>query len=193
MSRLIAITGGIGAGKSVVSRCLVAMGYEVYDCDSRAKRIMEDERILLAIEREIAPGCVDFETGTINRLLLADVVFNDSAALQKLNGLVHSAVRDDISIWARYLPVAVGFVETAILYQSELDKMVEQVWEVKAPRAKRLSRVMQRNNLSSVDVQARIDSQDSFQPDVLHPKVYPILNDDVTPILPQILSLIDNI
>lgn len=193
MSRLIAITGGIGAGKSVVSRCLVAMGYEVYDCDSRAKRIMEDERILLAIEREIAPRCVDFETGTINRSLLADVVFNDSEALQKLNGLVHSAVRDDISIWARYLPVAVGFVETAILYQSELDKMVEQVWEVKAPRAKRLSRVMQRNNLSSVDVQARIDSQDSFQPDVLHPKVYPILNDDVTPILPQILSLIDNI
>lgn len=193
MSRLVAITGGIGAGKSVVSRCLVAMGHEVYDCDSRAKLIMEDERILLAIEREIVPGCVDFETGTINRSLLADVVFNDSEALQKLNRLVHTAVRDDISRWARYLPSTVGFVETAILYQSELDKMVEQVWEVKAPRAKRLSRVMQRNNLSSVDVEARIASQDSFRPDVLHPRVYPILNDDVTPVLPQILSLIDNI
>lgn len=184
---LIALTGGIGSGKSVVARMLRAMGYEVYDCDSRAKAIMDaDPAIRARIAAEVAPKAVAGDM--IDRRCLAEVVFSDPQALSRLNSIVHGAVRSDITSWAASR--AIAFVETAILYQSGIDRMVDQVWEVVAPMPLRLSRAMERDGASEQAVRARIDAQDSFVPDTLHPVCRQIVNDGVMPLLPQLLTLL---
>ena len=84
-ARLTAITGGIGAGKSVVSRILIAMGYEVYDSDSRAKRLMDSsDEIKQQIAETFGQATISAD-GQINRPLLSSIVFSDPGALARLN------------------------------------------------------------------------------------------------------------
>lgn len=183
---LIAISGGIGSGKSVVSRMVTVLGFDVYDCDNRAKALMDtDLYIKERIRKEIHPECILTDNG-INRKRLADIVFNDAAALDRLNQIVHSAVRDDIRTWEGASDNGIKFVETAILYQSGLDKMVDMVWEIDAPLDLRIERVMKRNSITREEVLSRIASQDAFTSSVLHHKVKQIINDGILPLLPQI-------
>lgn len=188
--RLIAVTGGIGSGKSVVCRMLSAMGYEVYDCDSRAKSIMDgSKRIKRVISEEICEeALVD---GEIDRKRLADAVFADEKLLEKLNAAVHYAVREDIAEWSKDRHTA--FVETAILYQSGLDSMVSQVWNVTAPEPVRIERVMARNGFDRESVRQRILVQDGFVPDRIHPEVHEIVNDGLSPLLPRIEELLSRL
>lgn len=189
---LTAVTGGIGSGKSVVSRVLAAMGFRVYDCDREAKRLMDHyARIKDSLCREIHPDCVDAD-GRINRSRLSEIVFADRTALDRLNSIVHSAVRADLRAWCEKYGHDRKrlFVETAILYQSGLDAMVDDVWVVEAPTALRVERVMARNSLSREQVLARIEAQDSYVPASCHQCVSHVVNDGCFPVLPQIERLL---
>lgn len=188
---LTAITGGIGSGKSVVSRILAAMGFMVYDCDREARKLMDSNAaIKTALCHEIHPDCVDSD-GRIDRCRLSEIVFRDAHALERLNGIVHAAVRNDLMEWCgRNSGHGRLFVETAILYQSGLDAMVDNVWAVEAPLDLRIERVMARNSLSREQVLSRITSQDSYIPATPHPSVVSLINDGYYPILPQIEKLL---
>lgn len=187
----MAVAGGIGSGKSVVCRILTAMGFAVYDCDSRAKRLMDESvAIKRAISVDIHPDAV--KDGCIDRQVLAGIVFADKHKLQTLNNIVHAAVRDDIARWiAGHQSDEAVFVETAILYQSGLDRMVDEVWEVVAPVDVRVARVMARNSMSEADVRARIASQ-AFEPAQPHSRVRTINNDGRESLLLQLAALLAN-
>lgn len=155
---LIAITGGIGSGKSVVCRILEVLGYEVYDCDARAKSIMEDSaEIKENLVKEFGGDVIS--EGRINRPYLAELVFNDNQKLKCLNSIVHGAVIRDILQKQEECRDKIMFVETAIVYESGLNTIVSGIWEVTAPENLRIERVMQRNGLSRQQVEARIRSQ----------------------------------
>lgn len=188
MHQLVAVTGGIGSGKSIVCRVIEALGYDVYDCDSRARKIMDcSDTIKCAIASDICAEAI-LTDGTIDRSRLSEAVFGNPERLKRLNDIVHSAVLDDLKAWASTRDIA--FVETAILYQSGLDRIVDEVWEVVAPTELRISRVICRNGLNREAVLQRIAAQDSYIVSVKHPKVYEIINDDDMAILPQIEKLI---
>lgn len=189
--RIVAVSGGIGSGKSVVCRILATMGFDVYDCDSRARILMDNS---CEIKRSIA----DRISGTvivgdvIDRRLLGSIVFSDPEKLDALNRIVHGEVIRDVKRWIGTRTVA--FVETAILYQSGLDRIVDQVWTVEAPVHERIRRVCKRSGGLSIDeVVARIKAQESFVPQALHPCVRCITNDGVEPLLPQLLHLLNQI
>lgn len=188
-TRLIAITGGIGSGKSVISDILRAMGHKVYDCDTRAKALMDtDESIKDDLINLISIDAVRNDR-TIDRKLLSEIVFNDPDALSRLNSIVHKAVRADLRRWRDTSSDKTVWVETAILYASRLDREVDEVWEVTAPTELRVQRVMKRNSMSREQVLARISSQSTTAAQ-LHPLTKTIVNDGVEPVLPQILSLL---
>lgn len=188
-TRLIAITGGIGSGKSVISDILRAMGHKVYDCDTRAKALMDtDESIKDDLINLISINAVRSDR-TIDRKLLSEIVFNDPDALSRLNSIVHRAVRADLRRWRDTSSDKTVWVETAILYASRLDREVDEVWEVTAPTELRVQRVMKRNSMSREQVLARISSQSTTAAQ-LHPLTKTIVNDGVEPVLPQILSLL---
>ncbi|MCH5219805.1 MAG: dephospho-CoA kinase [Muribaculaceae bacterium] len=185
---LICISGGIGSGKSVVARIVASMGYAVYDTDLQAKRIM-DESVEMHRKLSECFGHNIVRDGNIDRRALADIVFSDDDKLKKLNSIVHSAVIEDITKWRESLSDEIAFVETAILYQSGLDRLVDIVWEVTAPSEIRIERVMKRNSCSRAEVESRISAQRSENKHT-HPKVAVIVNDNLSPLLPQILSLL---
>lgn len=188
--RLIAITGDIGSGKSVVARILTASGFNVYDCDTRASLLMNSSDAIISQLREcFGPHVIDSD-GKVNRRVLGDIVFADAAALSRLNFIVHSHVRQDLREWARSLSTDIAFVETAILYQSELDLMVDEVWDVFAPRDIRLSRVQKRNGFTEKEALERIEAQESFVPPRKHASIHRIVNDGVLPLIPQIEALL---
>lgn len=190
MPRLIAIAGGIGSGKSVVSRILSVMGHPVYDCDSRAKMLMDSSaEIKRRVSDEISPLAVTSD-GAIDRIKLASVVFADKSRLEVLNNIVHGAVRRDIMDWAESLDASVCWVESAIVYESGIDRMVDEVWMVDAPEELRIDRVMSRNSMSHEAVKARIDAQAWPADRVPHPMTRILINDGVAPLLPQILDLL---
>lgn len=185
---LIAVTGGMGSGKSVVCGILSAMGYKVYDCDSRAKTLIDnDPAIISKIESKV--GLCTLPNGALDRPRLASIVFHDNQKLEILNRLVHAEVRKDLTKWYESeidtcdTPL---FVETAILYQSRLDLLVSQVWEVKAPELTRIKRTMARDQSSRDKILARIQAQDSYTPSRHHPVTYLIINDGCHALLPQV-------
>ncbi len=189
-SNMVAVCGGIGSGKSVVCRMLRILGWPVYDTDSRAKAIMDsDDGIKKFIHDNISREAICAD-GRIDRRELSRVVFSDSVALDMLDRCVHGAVREDIVREARRRRML--FVETALLYQSGIDRMVRAVWQVDAPVSMRIERVMERSGLSRREVQARIEAQDAYVPVERHANVHTILNDGISPVLPRVLALIDD-
>lgn len=185
---IIAINGGIGSGKSVVSRIVTVMGYPVYDCDAQARQLMDSsDEIKAAISAGIHHACI--KDGQIDRAMLASIVFEDKEKLAILNSIVHGAVREHFASWAEDQAGTVCFVETAILYQSGMDTMVDEVWTVDAPLDLRIERVMKRNGLTHQAVMSRITTQTSFTPAIPHPLVRLIINDADTPLLPRIEQL----
>lgn len=189
MKYVTAITGGIGAGKSVVCHALRALGYAVYDCDLEARKLMNnDEEIRRRISEEINPEAINPD-GAVNRAELSACVFSDRGKLRLLNSIVHGSVRRHFSRWVADRTGKHLFVETAILYESGFDGIVDEVWEVTAPKEVRISRVMSRNGMSRAEVERRIASQRSTSGRRGH-KI--IVNDESAPLIPQIMQLLND-
>ena len=187
MAKLIAITGGIGCGKSIVSQILKEFGFQVYNCDCNAKYLMDNSPTIKDCLKSTFGNDIIID-GTINRVKLANIVFNNKEKLVKLNNIVHSSVKEDLISWKlENSHNKLLFIETAILYQSGLDSIVDEVWEVNAPLEIRIERVMKRNNISRQDVLSRIESQ---KYEILAQADYIITNDDKVAILPQLVTIL---
>lgn len=183
---LIGITGGIGAGKSIVSRILRLKGYEVYDCDSEARRLMDlSTELQMQIADILGAECL-LEDGSLNRKEIAAKVFGNVEYRSWLNGEVHSMVRADILKHTNRCSAGVMFVESAIMKVSQLDKMCDAIWLVTADDEIRLQRASLRDNTDSESIRMRMESQrweyEGFDCD----NVIEIINDGVVPLLPQI-------
>lgn len=160
----IGITGGIGSGKSLVSKVLTDLGYPVYDADSRAKFLMvSDDQIRQAIVAIFGPEAY-LRDGSLNRSHLSTRAFKEPALLEQLNQVVHPATGKDFKQWKhnqqQISPAPrLLFKEAAILFESGAWKGVDAVLMVYAPKAVRIHRVMQRDQTNREAVLARINRQ----------------------------------
>lgn len=190
MAYIIAISGGIGSGKTLITNILRYMGYSVYDCDSNAKKIMDNSQTIKDyIKKNILSDAII--NNKIERSVLANVVFKSKALLDKLNFIVHTEVKKDILSWiSKYHEEDILFIETAILYQSGIDQLVDAVWEISAPKEIRIERVINRNKITREEVVARISSQNLESTYKKHPNTYRISNDNINSILSQIEKLL---
>lgn len=193
LQKIIAISGGIGSGKSVVSRLLRTMGYEVYDCDSEAKTIMDSSVEMHVALAECFGEDVLTESGEVDRKRLGNIVFSDNAKLKRLNEIVHHAVIEDLKSRIAGYGAKPGskecfFFETAILFESGLDKFADRIWWVDAPRDIRIERVMKRNNLTRDEVEARISCQTDSLPETDNISV--IANYGNHAVIPQVEALL---
>lgn len=190
--KLIAITGGIGSGKSVVAHLVTVMGYQVYDCDSRAKALMTGNDEVRHQLVEAFGEDTYLADGSLNRQHLSAVAFGNDEALSRLNGIVHPATARDMMQWAEAIAgngAEVAFIETALLRTAGLDKLVDEVWHVTAPTDVRITRVMNRSGLTARQVQDRIASQAVEEETAPDEKV--IVNDDISAVLPQVIHLLN--
>lgn len=189
--KLIAITGGIGSGKSVVSRLVEVAGHEVYDCDSRAKSLMTDDAQVRKQLIEAFGKETYLDDGFLNRAHLSSVAFSDPNALSRLNGIVHPATLADMNRWAEEQAArgaTMAFVETALLRTAGLDRAVDDVWHVTAPVQVRIDRVIARSGLTADQVRERMASQQAEE--TIVPGEQVIVNDNVSALLPQVMELL---
>lgn len=191
---LIAITGGIGCGKSVVSRLLEVMGYTVYDCDSNAKSLMHTDLQL----RESLIGLFGQETynndGTLNKPHLSSAIFGNPEALRVMNSLIHPAVARDLLAKYRAHSDNLFFYESAILFESQFNKLAvpDFVISVSAPLELRIERTMARDKSTRQQILDRIGSQMS-QEEKDQLADYVICNDSKQSVIMQTDKIITNI
>ena len=191
---LIAITGGIGSGKSVVATMVKVMGFDVYDCDSRARALMIEDADVRRQLVDTFGEQVYLNDGSINRQYLSEVAFRDDMALARLNAIVHPATASDMKRWAaRQMAdgATAAFVETALLRTAGLDREVDRVWHVTAPDDVRVARVMVRSGLSDGQVRERMAAQ--AVEDSIAEGEHVIINDNKAAVLPQVIRLLKEI
>lgn len=154
----VAICGGIGSGKSTICRMFAERGAAIYDSDSRAKALMnESAELREALISEFGEEC--YEGNELNRPYLASKVFGSEAQLAKLNSIVHPAVKADFLAWAEGQEGDYCILETAILFESGFDALVDKKVAVLAPLPLRVMRAMERDGATKEQIESRIKAQ----------------------------------
>ena len=211
--QIIGITGGIGSGKSTIARALAARGYAVYDCDKEAKRIIAEnkdvqqkiiellgeeaftnpsapslERVKSSARSDCRRSSVELPGGEVspiyNTSYVAQRVFAEPELLERLNQIVHPAVKEDIlqrsgptatrsysnavlQAQSVYQAKPVLFIESAILYEAELDSICDKIFVIEAPEDIRIARTIARDYHGDASpentnkVRARIRAQEA--------------------------------
>jgi dephospho-CoA kinase len=184
----IGITGGIGSGKSMVCKVLSLLGVPVYIADKAAKELADnDPEIRSKLIRLMGE---DIYTGHVaDRSKMASLIFHNKSLLAKVNKIYHEKVIGHFLIWCeqyRHVPYIVH--ESALLFESQTDKMFDKVITVSAPEEKRIQRVISRKDMNRDKILAIMQNQIT-EKDKIRFSHYLIVNDDVTLILPQIIAL----
>ncbi|MEM9849858.1 MAG: dephospho-CoA kinase [Bacteroidota bacterium] len=185
----IGITGGIGSGKTSVCKIFETLGIPVYYADDRAKQLMSNHEPLIERIKSIFGAASYDATGQLNRPYLAQLVFADPAKLRKLNELVHPAVAKDAEKWHRdqtHAPYTLK--EAALLFESGSFRTLDRIICVYAPPEERIRRVMERDQVSEVQVRSRMSKQMSdFEKIQLSDDI--ITNNGKQALIPQVLSI----
>ncbi len=138
----IAITGGIGSGKSYVANLLRERGVEVYDCDSAAKRLMRESAELRQQLTEAIGTDAYLPDGSLNKAAVSRFLLSSDENTKVINGIVHPAVAED------FRQSGIQWMECAILFESGFDSLVDKIVCVTAPLELRIQRIMQRDDIS---------------------------------------------
>ena len=155
----VAITGGIGSGKSTVCGVLAAVsGAPVYDSDRRAKEIMDSDpevnsELIALFGEEV------FDGGVLNRTLIASQVFGNEAMLARLNAIVHPRVVADFESWAEGHDGDYVILESALLFTSPLVGHYDLAVVVDAPLEMRIARCIRRDGATAEQIERRIANQ----------------------------------
>ena len=181
----IAITGGIGSGKSFVCRELQRRGIDVYDCDAAAKRLMRSDVELQQRLRRLVGEDVYSADGTLQKPVLARSLLASEANKLAVNDVVHPAVARDFEQSSfDWLESAILF-ESGFIHRTHFDKVVC----VTAPEQVRVERVMARDHIDRSRALAWIHAQ-MPQQDIVSRSDYEIVNDGPSDVAEQVERLL---
>lgn len=187
----VCVTGGIGSGKSVVCRICALRGVPVYDCDVRAKALMNCDDSLKASLAALAGEDIYTSEGVLDRQLLSERIFSSATLLKAVEAKVHEAVRRELAEWLEAASgrSAVAVVETAIPRKSAIDRMADSIWLVEAPVETRIARVQARSALTRKQILDRMEAQ-QHEFDALPAGKTCRIDNGGTPLLPQVDALL---
>ena len=188
MSLRIGITGGIGSGKSIVSRLLKQMGVPVYDSDYEAKCItLTDDSVREGLTKLL--GEEVYRGGVLNKPFLASYLFASSENSKRVEQIIHPAVKRHFQRWCEiHSSSPIVAMESAILIESGFTDCVDVVLLVTAPLEMRLARAVARDNVDEAKIRERMALQLSDEEKQKHAH-HVIVNDGKTPLIRQVLEL----
>ncbi len=184
----VAITGGIGSGKTTVARVFSLLGVPVYLCDLRARWLSENDPALVGRITELF-GPEAYVDGRQNRPLIAARVFDDPALLRSLNEAVHPVLLEDYRNWCRrHWEACYTVMEAAVLIESGFYRYVDRIILVTAPEETRIRRAVRRDGTDRESVERRIRAQLTDEQRLPYADYVIDANDEV-PVLPRILEI----
>lgn len=183
----VGITGGIGAGKSVVCQVFKTLGIPVFDADATAKYLMEHDQELVSGIKELF-GEQAYIDSSLNRQYISTQVFQDKSLLEQLNGLVHPKTIAYGNKWMISQKSPYVIKEAAIFFESGSYKEMDIMIGVSAPESLRIKRVLNSRDITLEKVQQRIANQ---MDDNKKMKMcdYVIINDDNTSLITQVVDI----
>ncbi len=163
----IAVTGGIGSGKSYVCDLIASKGFPVFNSDSWAKDLMvSDVQLKRAIEQLIGDEAYQLDQDhniRINQAYIASRIFGQAALRLQLEQLVHPVVRMAFEQWVTEQTTALVFQESALILSTEYYKNFDAIVLVSCSDELRISRVIQRDNVDRMTVISRMKAQPDFE------------------------------
>ncbi len=183
----VGLTGGIGSGKTTVANIFHILGIPIFDADSIAKKIMEnDEELIQFITTEF--GEAAYTNKQLNRKYIAEIIFKDEFKLEKLNSKVHPKTIAAAEQWMKEQNTPYTIKEAALMFETAASAGVDLIIGVFAPKHIRIKRVMDRDGNNKEDVIARMGKQID---DAIKMKLcdFVIVNDEQQLVVPQVIQL----
>jgi dephospho-CoA kinase len=187
-----ALTGNIGSGKSFVAALLQRMGFPVYPADREAARLMNTPGVTMRIADRFG---LKFLTpdGLPDRKKLAALAFADPTALQWLNHTIHPLVMSDWQQWKlQQTDAPIVFMESAIVFENNLQHHFDAIVLVTAPEPVRLERVMKRDGVDAESVKQRMEHQWPEEKKIAMAH-HVIVNDEHTLLQPQLVQITETL
>ena len=144
--------------KNPVAKLFKELGVPVYNSDLRAKKLMKNSREIRTAVIDLL-GKDSYVLERLNKKYIADKVFSNKELLQKLNAIVHPAVRNDFLRWVKSKKTPYVIQEAAILFENSSYSNFDKIILVKAPKKVRLERILERDNGSKEEILARMENQ----------------------------------
>lgn len=187
----IGITGGIGSGKSVVASLLKISGIPVYIADIESKHLTATS---LVIRKKLISlfGEELYTTEGLDKKQLASHIFGNPEYLKQVNEIIHPEVNRHFRMWVKQQKTPICAIESAILFESGFNQIVDTTLMVYAPKEIRIERALKRDTTSREEVICRIESQ--LSDEIKKEKSdYVIFNDGIRALLPQIVTFLANL
>ncbi len=159
----IGITGGIGSGKSTVSKFISSLGYMVIDADKISLDLASPKSELLnELKYEFGEAVIN-ENGSLNRKLLGDIVFSDKEKRKRLDLIFQPRIKNEIERIFSELEerndVKLAFLDAPLIFETGLQEYLDKVWLISTDTEKRFERIKNRDNLSIDEIKSRIQAQ----------------------------------
>ena len=187
--KIIGLTGGIGSGKSTVSRILEIMGIPVYIADRESKRLTDSSPFIREKLTEKFGNDL-YREGKLNKTLLASLIFENESNLRDVHSIIHPAVQSDFDRWKKqYAGFSCVAIEAAILFESGFAALTDVTVTVSAPERLRIRRIEKREGWSRETIASRVQNQ--IPEDERNRRAdYVIYNDNRQALIPQIENLL---
>ena len=156
MQKKIAITGGIGSGKSLASKYIAEMGYPVVSCDEINRKLWQDPQYMQRI-KTLFPFCV--KEDKLDKNALKELVFSDKTALASLNKTAHPFIMERLFTAMESNPSDLIFAEVPLLFEENYEKDFDQIIVITRALNERINAVKQRDGLSEEEINNRINAQ----------------------------------
>lgn len=187
----LGITGGIGSGKTTVCKVFSILGIPVFSADCEARQIMDNDQSVIN-EINSVVGRNMYENGSLDRVELARMIFNDKDLLGKVNSIVHPVVFERFIDWSVRQTAPYVIMEAAILFESGASRLVDRVLTVVTPMDERMKRMLRGNKFTKQQVLERIKNQTDDDTRIGNSD-YVIYNSENDLILPAILKVHEEI
>ena len=155
-SKKIAVTGGIGSGKSTVMKIIAGKGYPIFSCDEIYSQLTSDSDFLNILRHSF--GDILNSDGTLDRKKLSEIVFNNPAKLAELDKITHPAIYKEMFRMADEAG-GICFCEVPLLFESGAESLFDGVIIVMRNEEQRIKSVTARDKLTEQDVKKRISNQ----------------------------------
>ncbi|PCJ94056.1 MAG: dephospho-CoA kinase [Flavobacteriaceae bacterium] len=156
--KVIGLTGGIGSGKTTVAKMFKALDVPVYNSDKEAKKLMKSSKKLRKAIVELL-GKEAYKGKKLNKSYISNCIFTNKSLLQKLNKIVHPAVKKHFLTWIKKQNAPYVIQEAAIIFENSSENNYDKIVLVTAPQETRLARVVSRDGVSKEKAMNRMDNQ----------------------------------
>jgi dephospho-CoA kinase len=184
----IGITGGIGSGKSMVCKIFQCLNTPVYYADIEAQKLINSNQEIIKELTETFGNEIYLKDKTLNKPLMAKLIFGNSENLKKVNSVVHPKIKADFNKWAEKQSCKYVIEEAAVLLENNNEHGLDYVVTVYSSEELRIKRVKKRDDISEEEIIKRMQSQLSEE-EKLKLADFIIYNNDKDLLIPQVIKL----